>query len=192
MKKKELLALADYMELVDAAAYDQSSWLDRLKPDKILGIDQETGAVRLSEDFCGTSACVLGHAVFAPALKHLGLFLNLRPSFSSERESDTVTIDGTRYLCRYPEICTVDDDGHVVEGFETACIAFDIPEDHAEVIFGPNTADTRFFYLGEEGSPDDLTPTVVASALRDYVATNGERFERNWDLYLEWANRVDD
>lgn len=162
MNKERLLALADYMETVKKSQYSQNTWIDGLKPgkfeeEKVVGLYERRQIVP-KEGFCGTSACVLGHAAFAPGLKDAGLFLS--------------AMKGSNHELFAFEVNVRDAAGTILDGFETGAHVFDIPVEHAAVMFGSLEPDVRRFYTGSGRK----TPTTkdVAAALRLYVETDGE------------------
>lgn len=184
MNRERLLRLADHMERVDPQNYDQGSWLE-VEPGAISPAPSEFdhGRLIVREGACGTTMCVLGHAVAAVPDAELWFAGEHFPFWVVIRNRDPHT-------------------GLVFEGFRAARHAFDLPEDHAPVLFGgTDEPSTYIFYTGqaydydkgENDFRDLVTPTTVAAALRRYVETDGETarlaLKIAADLSEEWGAR---
>jgi hypothetical protein len=179
MNKKRILKLADYMEKLDAAKYDQGSWFEgRVNIDALhvttLRSNSNFKKVSIPEGACGTTACVLGHAI--AAIPEAKLFWSM-----SKWEADEVAAlkeDGWTDTSLDLDVALVKDGG-VKFGFEAAQAALDIPFRHAMVMFGgdvgPQGMSRRFY--------GELTPAAVAKALRNYVATNGQSADDAYNAY---------
>lgn len=177
MNKERLLAMASYMEQLPPDKYDQDSWLTGLEASAI-SVDMR-GRVTLKEGFCGTAACVLGHAPAVPELKDQGLYIRLVESMYSGAAGIRNEETGRIFRPTSARICAIDKDGSEQEGFNAGSTFFDITQDDAEIIFGATTFATLDFYSGDPLTPDDqLEPWMVATALREYVATDGASIQR--------------
>lgn len=192
MRKDRLLALADLMEKVKPEQYNQdrygtgtvTSRKATFKPVQVKGYDEERALILPKEGFCGTAACVLGHAALNPGFglaiissdefRHIETEGGRRSYNLGGYGFDIVALDELGeiiYGDRYPEIDTI-----------AGAIAFDIPEEHADRMFAGECGATRSFYKGhdeveEEYEFYDVTPHDVATALRKYVETDGKSIE---------------
>jgi hypothetical protein len=159
MNRERLLKLAQHMERVDPKNYYQGLWLGGLEENDYTVEGEENRRIVIREGSCGTTMCVLGHAVVA--LPDAGLwFYCIRHGITHVMHRDPET-----------EIVTAN--------FAAAREAFDIPEEHARVLFGgPETPTTYLFYADRHGTMSDfhtqVTPSTVAKKLREYVETDGE------------------
>ncbi len=178
MNKERLLALADYMHGVKRTKYDQGSFADDLDPKRVKIIEVEARNVNeesdyhrfqpiLEEGFCGTTACVFGHAAFVPALIEAGLYIRV---YGKE-----LTNKG---LYGSAEIAAVDSEGREVTDYDAAVHIFGIDYDHACLMFGGSSPLNRHFWAGKRGlGSKDITPKMIAKALRKYVATDGKSLQ---------------
>jgi hypothetical protein len=169
MHKKRLLKLADYMEKVEADKYRQDTWFDgvldqneaELKPIKGGGNRQR---VVIKEGVCGTSACVLGHAVAAVPEARLFWYAGAS-EIDFDHEGFVINGLGIAKTVK----------GRLEVGFEAAAGAFDIPVEHAGIMFAQLCKDTCDFYGTDYWNEQDHpTPGQVAVALRKYVELDGD------------------
>ena len=173
MNKDRLLALADYMDKVKADTYDQDSFFDfsnhSLTKDDITLVkgvvgghsDNSVHKITLREGFCGTTACVLGHAAFVPGTT-LSAFIRGWDLDEGGKPGDDVDAD----------VGFIDANGQVITGMAAGVHEFGIPRDHCEVMFSDSGEEnTRAFYGAED---DWVSPQQVAAAIRNYVATDGQ------------------
>lgn len=172
MKKKLLLDLAAYMETIPEDRYDQNTWMDGVTADVVTysrAVDPNFSRVKLKEGFCNTSACVLGHATSVPSIQKAGLFIAL---VSDELAAERKDIEaGVELGSIFATIGKITSNGFV-SGTSAASEVFNIPIDHAELMFTSMVPAVRLFYTGEyTGEP---TPALVAATLRKYVETNGK------------------
>lgn len=190
MNKKRLLLLADHMETVEAAKYNQGTWAGELTPkalERIVGAEtildgsDEDGIVILPEGWCGTEACVLGHATTIPEIP-LRIFIPGDMISEHDERHNDAPYD--------PEIAYQNNDGSIdfeMTGVMAASEAFDVSYEHSGVLFGGKNLLTYAFYSGRNPetidvmSPVlriwDITPVMVATALRKYVETAGKSLE---------------
>lgn len=173
MKKDLLLKLADIMENCDDSdvKYDQSTWLDFTNLEDYASdyLEVLSGQrtidncvwtpVKIKENACGTAACVLGHA--ALAMPETGLH------FVIPKKAARFIKKGHR---RDPDLwIALMKGGRTYGDYAAGAKAFDIPIDHAEVLFGSvNSYFTHRFYEG------DFTRRNVSDKLREYVASDGQ------------------
>ena len=186
MNKERILRLADHMETVDKRKYLQSRWLDGIVSSRTAIFDKVADKhfrVTPKEGFCGTAACVLGHAAMIPDMG-VAIFA----------EAEYVLVRNGRRESGDFGVYSIDDKGHplkdkhgdYVSGFDAGMQAMGISAADAEVIFGSTNHQTKAFYLGcrtyQELLDKDgissvfhevVTPAVVAAALRRYVETDG-------------------
>lgn len=164
MFKRRLLKLADYMEKVSGDRYRQDMWQSGDLDDRNAELGRklphlDTRRVTIKEGACGTTACVFGHAV--AAVPEAKLFWAAESWAIDLNDDGTFTVDDLDVA--------IYDKGKVLTDFSAAMVAFDIPHEHASVMFGgdtgPRSATARFY--------GEFTPAAVATALRNYVATNG-------------------
>ena len=191
MKTERLSHLAIVMRGVKPADYNQGTWFDG-EVDTIRANSQEDPLVANSiipEGFCGTAACVLGHAAVDPTFRKEGLFVRL---WSPHEESnvgrqDIIYID--------PESDESDDGFGPVEfeDYEAGMEFFGLTETQASALFGAAQSDWRCYsgegdYIREKSDylPDgfytyftdepgeSVKPKHVARALEAVVDTQGE------------------
>jgi hypothetical protein len=160
MRKDLLLKVADHMDSVDPKNYNQRSWFapsgDKISfdPNAKSKIDPYYQAVCAPpEGFCNSASCVLGHAasVEGTDLKIYGYAA------------------GNHFIVEH-----VDEHGKATLDFRAAAKAFDIPQSHANVLFGPPSHPPTYrFYTGKTEWSDDfkdhVTPSIVAKRIRSYV-----------------------
>jgi hypothetical protein len=172
MNRERLLRLADYMEGVAPENYNQGDWVNGSSLGMTQAPDEfDPARIVVREGACGTTMCVFGHAV--AAVPEAGLW------FSGRHFPYWVVV---RF--RDPET------GVIHSGFAAARHAFDLPENHASVLFGGTDGpSTYIFYTGQAYDYDkgrieesrsfhaSVTPKTVAEALRRYVETDGETAE---------------
>lgn len=161
MNRERLLKLADYMAGVDPRNYYQGLWLGRLNENDydIVNPDWERRIV-IHDGVCGTTMCVLGHAV--AAIPEAGLW------FKCVRHGVT-------------HVMHLDPETRIVSSnLAAAREVFGIPESHAQVLFGTEESPrTYMFYTGHRlrvrrrDFHELVTPTTVAMKLREYVETDG-------------------
>jgi hypothetical protein len=169
MHSERLLRLADYMERVDPRNYNQRAWLAWTKADSVerTPTDNSPDEIVIKEGACGTTRCVLGHAVVAIPEAQLWF------------QHPTSSSDSVMIAVRDPET----DELHY--DYDAAAFVFDISEDHASVLFGSHAHDDTYrFYAdrlpsgytyaaGEIEFHKLVTPATVARKLREYVETDG-------------------
>lgn len=175
MKKKLLLDLADLMETVAEDRYDQDSWMDGVTADVITysrAVDPEYSRIKLKEGFCNTGACVLGHATTVPSIQKAGLFIAV-DSDKLRQEKEDLKNGVTPWEIR--AVVGKITRGSFVSGFRAACEVFDIPYNHAELMFDNMNDAVRLFYTGDINR--EPTPKLVADAIRAYVETDGKYAE---------------
>jgi hypothetical protein len=179
MNTERLLRLADYMERVDPRNYNQSTWLDGTEEDVCPAPTEfDPGRLVIREGACGTTMCVLGHAVAAIPDAKLWFSGSVAWAVVQYRDPNT---------------------GEIFDGMEAARHVFDLPEGHAVVLFGADDDPVTYaFYTGqaynydkgENDFHDLVTPTTVAQTLRQYVETDGrtavEALKTVADLEKEW------
>jgi hypothetical protein len=169
MNKLGLLALADHMEALDPERYDQDIWFtgDLDENNAVLGEEFADGIdwharrrVTIKEGACNTVACVLGNATSVPGL---GLFLGVPSKY--------LDVGGAgEFLINDVNVCFVKD-GELHMNGHAGVLAFDIPTEHADVLFGTtDESETLEFY----GAIDTKS---VAAKLREYVETDGANME---------------
>lgn len=164
MHKERILRLADRLDKVLPEHYDPSSWfstpvrLYELIEKRV--VKEEFGrTILLKEGFCGSVACTLGHAALIPEFIKDGLHI----SFGSDQTFGTVYYKNQH--------------GNFAGGAAGGALFFDIPENHAEIMFFThgNENITESFYGVDSASL--VTPKIAAAALRKYVETDGENME---------------
>lgn len=169
MNAERILAMADYMErLDDPKTYYQGAWMSRAdEPDEtevpldaIVVEDKEHDGywrkVTINEGACSTAMCVLGHGV--TALPDAGLFFAMGKGmveYSQENgryELDDVTV-------------AIDLGDMTATGFSAGKIAFDIPYQHASILFGGSSDRlTNAFYT--DRTRDEVWPRLCAATSR--------------------------
>jgi hypothetical protein len=131
------------------------------------------GTVKITEGFCGTAACIAGHACFIPEFYEAGL--RMRVGYN--------TISGVVYSgVPYFEGGT---------GIDAMAEFFDIPMEHADILFGSVGGYTSDFY-------GKLTTENVGKKLREYAENpeildvyNDEEYDDDsWD-YNSWEDYDD-
>ena len=120
--------------------------------------------VVLDEGFCGSTACVLGHAALIKEFNEQGLYVAVGVSGSQRGKGDVV----------------YEKNGVIVDGWNAGAEFFELHPDHANALFyGMNRQAARSLY--KEGSDDScgkITPQEAAAGLRKYVETNGEALQK--------------
>ena len=179
MNKQLLLDLADHMETVAPSAYDQDSYFEvhedhavniptsayeRVRAEKRWASDMSSIATfAFPEGACGTTACVLGHAPSVKSIRDAGLFLYVR---SKARNGKINIWDGDVGIL---------EDGEVICNEEAARIIFGLTIDQVRCLFGDSSnPDTLRLYTGDvNGDFAEVTPTIVAKSIREFVANDG-------------------
>lgn len=155
MNKERLLKLADRLEKIPEVKFDLRDWIDDdINPDLVEKHTNEFGDVAL-EGFCGTVACVLGHAAFVPEFRELGLTANIY-------QGVVYCPDGIKHNAK--------------TNLDAGMKFFDLSYQHAAVIFATMGGNgiTPIFY----GKPEyEVKPVDAANALRRYVETDGQFME---------------
>jgi len=150
MNKELLLKSAEIMDNLDPKIYNQSDWFTRPKFERK---DPETG---LPEGFCGTAACWLGHMAISPEI----------PGIQVMDRGESHPNPDYRYYAG---------NGNPSQSSgQIASKVFDIPYEHVMEMVGSmaNRPGGFFWYASDAGV---ASPTkMVASAIRNYVETNGE------------------
>lgn len=179
MRADLLLALADHMETVSDEAYDQRHFCISDRAIDVAHWGRLGGFAVAPEGFCGSSACILGHAPSVPAIREAGLIII---AFGS-----TPTLGGMH--ARAFAVVSIDvDTGDLRTSIEAAARTFDIPQDHAAVIFGePANPRTTALFTGEPGADFEVTPVEAAAVLRRYVETAGETVKSAIALGDAWV-----
>lgn len=156
INKERLLRLASRMEKVKAEHFDIGTWYD---PRKVMGFDDLAEKAEFSEDkillregFCGSVACVLGHAALIPEFNNQGLGIKVEKG--SEGMYPTIVYDGRQNTNAGAEF-------------------FGLSYMQASLLFGVGGR-WREFYTG---AWKEITPQHVAAALRRFVETDGESAE---------------
>lgn len=170
MYAKRLLKLAAHMEGIDARTYYQNNWMKALDGEKITPDDVDVGEevltqnegikvrkITVREGACNTAMCVFGHAV--GAVPEADLFFMTYDEHIKGGIIDSVMV------------ARADRNGNIEDGFKAAAKAFQIPEKHAEALFGFHSEMSGTLTYDFYGP--NLTNTVVAAKLREYVETNG-------------------
>lgn len=149
MNKERILRLADHMECVKPETYNQDDFglfnntnIDMVDLSPDLG---KLYTVKIEEGFCGTAACIAGHACFIPEFSEAGLKMKVSVDLARNR-----IFNGGPYF----------DNSY---NFTAMSKFLDIPEDHSEILFGQNGGITSAFY------GTDATPQDVADKLREYA-----------------------
>jgi hypothetical protein len=162
MNKERLLRLADRLDKVKTKHFYFGQWFET--PDKYeRKIERRTlariknGFKLMDEGFCGSIACVLGHAALINEFRDKGLNIFFP------------TTDATVGSVRYK--------GHSNDA--AGAEFFDIPRKHAASMFLPTDA-TLIFY--EAKDTNNITPKKAAKAIRKYVETDGKFLEECIDI----------
>ena len=88
--RKRLHELADYMARQKPDHFDMGSWIEHEGKGHDHGIEDGEPVTKRQLMSCGTKACALGHCVFSPVGKRLGLSL-----IYSTRRGGTVLMEGS-------------------------------------------------------------------------------------------------
>ena len=116
------------------------------------GEDVQKYPVKVEEGFCGTSACVLGHAALDPVFREQGLYVELA-TFVGHNGSIRVDDTAIKY--------------DVFEDAEAGAAFFGLSETEAEVMFGMHDNTAR--YYGREAD-HEIQAEDVAIRLKRAVA----------------------
>lgn len=163
MYADRILKLADYMESIRPESYNQDAWFGKdgdwhnLSKDLFnIGeaVDDIRRQVTIAENACGTTMCVLGHAV--AAIPEAGLIFVFEDRYQNQDTVFRVDVVG-------PDT----KDGGYTFGPSAGAFALDIPYSHAEVLFGSSQEDDTIEFYGK------FDNQVVAAKLREYVETAG-------------------
>lgn len=73
--RKRLRELADYMARQKPDHFDMGVWFTHASEDHDHGVEEDEPITKAQLLSCGTKACALGHCVFSPVGKRLGLSL---------------------------------------------------------------------------------------------------------------------
>jgi hypothetical protein len=176
MNKERLLLLADHMEKVRPENYDQNVVIEG-DIDTFEDADEEYKSgyyeyrpLKLKEGFCGTTACVMGHAPFVPEFADLGMRIYAsRSKTYADAQFDVGGIVLLRASAPRP-----------LYDFDAAREFFDLTYEQSNVLFSSaDEGETRAFYTGSfDGDFTEVTPQIVAQKLREFVATDGASVDK--------------
>lgn len=127
--------------------------------------------VLLDEGFCGSTACVLGHAAMIPEFTRKGLYVEVT---DIQKIKDKRLADGYNFYGGEGDDVFKDPKNprkKIKNGFDAGMKFFGLCESHAVMMFGGEL--TRAFY-GSDDNTKNITPKRVAKYLRKYVETNGQ------------------
>ncbi len=125
--------------------------------------DQTQHTVVLKEGYCGTVACVAGHATSNKELREQGLHMLMI------YDSRDIDINGA-YSPEDFGVAILNEDGEVIdEGTSALAAFFGIDFREAHIMFGAGR-DAIHFYTGDGDSYEQPTPEQVAKRIRQYIA----------------------
>jgi len=167
MNTERLLKTAAIMEALPPALYNQNAWLlgddSTLEnaPVEELSITYEGKPVRVLENFCGTAACVLGHAAFDPEFQHAGLRVAIVQDSWGDVDAEVVLVGKNR---------------EVEVGLTAAASFYGIDLSLASALFGWGASDwhnSGFYTYFAETYAEYISPAIVARAIRAFVESDG-------------------
>lgn len=156
MNKERLLRLASRLEKVASEHFNINKWYNKNGgvPAQVEKVTEYGEKKILSEGFCGSVACVLGHAALIKDFNEQGLFVVVDDYTESGRVG-FFSEEGASF------------------GFTAGEKFFEIPIEDAAVLFGAVESHRVWSRLYKEPESSLITPQSVAAALRNYVATDG-------------------
>lgn len=156
---QKLARLARHLEDVNPKKFDISRWVtDSIDPALVEENIDSNGCIAL-EGFCGTVACVLGHAAFIPEFREAGLL----PCMLSKH----VKTDSGVGVVVYGDL----------SGSRAGAEFFDIPVQDAKIIFGDSIASSHFYLKYLKVYPaSKVNAAQAAEMLRRYVMSDGQLF----------------
>lgn len=169
MNKERLLRLADHLDKVKPEKFDITHWVtNEINPDLVLKSTKEDRELSI-EGFCGTVACVLGHAAFIPEFRKAGL------TVYNEALDPSVGFCGTIvYNPDQVRINRIDD----LEEFPTDGLAgeafFELTSNQAYYLFG--LVDRAAEFYGRE-ELEQVTSKDAARTIRQFAETDGKSLE---------------
>jgi len=181
-RMEELIRL---IETVKPQHYDQGSWMKMPIESKV-----ETTPIRdpyademipVVENFCGTSACVLGHAALHQRFMDLGLRVKVARAYNNFTYATVIFIN--------PETDAVYEEDDAGQEF------FDLGYEVASTIFGGgedawyrDNEPLGFYTFYADYAGQKVTPQIVARALRAVIATYGQNVKdyREQNLTPHW------
>lgn len=199
LTKKRLLRLADRLDKVKPSHFDIHTWYGinsdtaikkfcSLGFGKVKEIGKKTEEVSdytggfvtkkvkksryalLDEGFCGSVACVLGHAAMVPEFNRAGLYVEVTGLQEKIEEGRAYWGGEGGIAYRDPK----KPKSKLYESFEAGMKFFGVPEAHAVLMFGGEYS--RQFYGFDlcNDNHANITPKRVAKYLRKYVESNGQ------------------
>lgn len=183
MNKERLFRLADYMEAVKPEKINMNQWLTTADYEgaqktlqKGISFSREDGSLKyfevLPEGYCGTAACVLGHATFIPEFREAGLKNRIMVAGDGNVECVQRGYIPDRSAPDF--VVSVTFGG--AENILAASKFFEIPYEDACVLFGSALDSTDAYGHDCEEQP---SPGQIARGLRAYVEWGA--FWRNED-----------
>jgi hypothetical protein len=196
LTKKRLLRLADRLDKVKPSHFDIWTWygvsdkkavtaltqqggfnetaeLGKITRDRYFGgaegwkTVKEPRKVLLDEGFCGSVACVLGHAALIPEFNKAGLYVDVtkitRQIEEAKKEEFYTFYSGDgEVVYRDPKV----KGAKIKQHFDAGQEFFGLTEEQADMIFGGERS--PYFY-----GTSNPTPKNVAKKLRKFVESNG-------------------
>lgn len=154
MNKERILRLASRLDKVQTEHFNIDRWYQK-NGNKPKEVAMKRGQiVVLNEGFCGSAACVLGHAALIKDFNKEGLYVTIDPYGDTGR------------------VVYYKDDNYQGSGFTAGSLFFDIPEEDAAVLFGA-VERGRYWEKLYNKTDGKIDPKDVAAALRAYVETEG-------------------
>ena len=182
--------LADRLEKVKRSHFDISTWYEA--PSKKIAKIEKTKSLKynfgggfgkrevlIREGFCGSVACVLGHAALIDDFNDKGLYVDV-----TEAIDDVKYYKGGKSIELTADVVYKDRDG-IHYGAEAGIRFFGLPKVHAYIMFFYNAPLECCQFYGVD-MEDQITPKKVAKALRKYIETKGESIKPFVESYKEY------
>lgn len=199
MNKERILRLASRLEKVNPEHFDIRNWWansTRNEVEEVTIVDHpaynsitRNKKLIVKEGFCGSTACVLGHAALIKEFNQEGLYIKINDE-PCYRLKDITGKGYHQYLLQYEyekavkerqeqyemisygSIVYITDD-NIYYDTEAGSKFFDLTYEEARYLFyAGGVSISRLFYGAEENQ--EITPDMVATALRKFVETDGE------------------
>lgn len=129
--------------------------------------------VLLDEGFCGSVACVLGHAALIPEFTRKGLYIEVTDieKIKNRRKADGYTFYGGKGEVVYKD--PKKPRARLKNNFDAGAAFFGLTENQADAVFGGERSGIFYNMTGDK----EPTPKRVAKYIRKLVESNGAYFD---------------